>query len=135
MISTAVFCIALNVYFEARNEPLIGKVAVAQVVMNRSKDIRFPSDVCDVVTQGETIGNFPKRHRCQFSWYCDGLSDDPLNIESWDSAVAIATWVSGIGLVDVTGGALWYHTVEVSPKWATTDFKIIGSHKFYSEVN
>lgn len=135
MISTAVFCIALNVYFEARNEPLIGKVAVAQVVMNRSKDIRFPSDVCDVVTQGETIGNFPKRHRCQFSWYCDGLSDNPIIGESWDSAVAIAIWVFDIGLVDVTGGALWYHTVEVSPKWATTDFKIIGSHKFYSEVN
>ena len=135
MISTAIFCIALNVYFEARNEPLIGKVAVAHVVLNRSIDKRFPSDACDVITQGEVFSNnFPIRHRCQFSWYCDGKSDEPTVGESWDTAVAIATWVSGIGLTDITGGALWYHTVNVSPKWATTDFKIIGSHKFYSEV-
>ena len=66
-------CIALNVYYEARSEPLEGQYAVAHVVLNRVADDKFPDDACKVIKQGleKGIG------RCQFSWYCDGKSDTP----------------------------------------------------------
>ena len=135
MIAESILCIALNVYFEARSEELPGKVAVGSVVMNRVESPIFPDTACDVVYQAEYLGEWPKRHRCQFSWFCDGLADIPRETKEWAEAVTIATWVHGIGLPDITGGALWYHSNDVSPKWATTDYTQIGSHKFYKKVN
>ena len=66
-------CLALNVYFEARGEPFVGKLAVAHVVLNRMRDRRFPASACMVVKQGGDR----VRHNCQFSWWCDGKSDVP----------------------------------------------------------
>ena len=103
--------------------------------MNRVESSIFPDTACEVIYQAEYIGEWPKRHRCQFSWFCDGLSDNPKETEEWEQAVTVATWVYGIGLPDITQGALWYHSNDVSPKWATTDYTQIGSHKFYKEVN
>ena len=134
MIAEGILCVALNVYFEARSEDFLGKIAVGSVVMNRVESPIFPDNACDVVYQAEYLGQWPKRHRCQFSWFCDGLADIPRETEEWAEAVTIATWVHGIGLPDITGGALWYHSNDVSPKWATTDYLQIGSHKFYTEV-
>ena len=74
-ITEAILCLALNVYHEAKNQPFIGQVAVAQVVMNRVYDERYPDTICEVVEQGPTYSwkpDFPIRNRCQFSWYCDG---------------------------------------------------------------
>ena len=135
MIAEGILCVALNVYFEARSEEFLGKIAVGSVVMNRVESPIFPDNACDVVYQAEYLGQWPKRHRCQFSWFCDGLADIPRETEEWAEAVTIATWVHGIGLPDITGGALWYHSNDVSPKWATTDYLQIGSHKFYTKVN
>ena len=73
MIIESLLCIALNIYFEARSEDLQGKVAVGSVVMNRIAHERFPDTACEVVYQGGD----KVRHRCQFSWFCDGLSDNP----------------------------------------------------------
>ena len=134
MIAEGILCVALNVYFEARSEEFLGKIAVGSVVMNRVESPIFPDNACDVVYQAEYLGQWPKRHRCQFSWFCDGLADIPRETEEWAEAVTIATWVHGIGLPDITGGALWYHSNDVSPKWATTDYLQIGSHKFYTKV-
>ena len=134
MIAEGILCVALNVYFEARSEEFLGKIAVGSVVMNRVESPIFPDNACDVVYQAEYLGQWPKRHRCQFSWFCDGLADIPRETEEWAEAVTIATWVHGIGLPDITGGALWYHSNDVSPKWATTDYLQIGSHKFYTQV-
>ena len=134
MIAEGILCVALNVYFEARSEEFLGKIAVGSVVMNRVESPIFPDNACDVVYQAEYLGQWPKRHRCQFSWFCDGLADIPRETEEWAEAVTIATWVHGIGLPDITGGALWYHSNDVSRKWATTDYLQIGSHKFYTEV-
>ena len=134
MIAEGILCVALNVYFEARSEEFLGKIAVGSVVMNRVESPIFPDNACDVVYQAEYLGQWPKRHRCQFSWFCDGLADIPRETEEWAEAVTIATWVHGIGLPDITGGALWYHSNDVSPKWATTDYLQIGSRKFYTEV-
>ena len=131
MIVESLLCIALNIYFEARSEDLQGKVAVGSVVMNRIAHERFPDSACDVVYQGGD----KVRHRCQFSWFCDGLSDNPYEKDEWKQAYTLAIWIYGIGLPDITEGALWYHSNDVSPKWATTDYTQIGSHKFYKEVN
>ena len=70
MFAEALVCLALNVYHEARDQPFIGQVAVAKVVMNRVHDDRYHDDVCEVVMQGPTYSwkpDFPVRHRCQFS--------------------------------------------------------------------
>ena len=74
----AIMCLALNTYHEAKNQSFVGQVAVAQVVMNRVEDDRYPNNVCDVVKQGLTYKwkpTLPIKNRCQFSWYCDGKSD------------------------------------------------------------
>ena len=96
MFAEALVCLALNVYHEARDQPFIGQVAVAQVVMNRVHDDRYPDDVCEVVMQGPTYSwkpDFPVRHRCQFSWYCDGKSDKTPDQTAWEQALVIAQGV------------------------------------------
>ena len=118
MFAEALVCLALNVYHEARDQPFIGQVAVAQVVMNRVRDDRYPDDVCDVVKQGPTYSwkqDFPVRHRCQFSWYCDGKSDDTHNEGAWQQAMLIAYGVYTGNLDDFVEGATHYHATYVLP--------------------
>ena len=86
LLETAFICLALNTYHEAKNQSMIGQIAVAEVVMNRVQDKRFPNSVCEVVKQGPTRPSwedpkkeYPIKHRCQFSWYCAGKSDVPKN--------------------------------------------------------
>ena len=71
-------CLASNIYWEARNQPLLGKLAVAQVTQNRVDNKRYPDTICSVVKQTKF---YPSGridlHSCQFSWYCDGKSDQP----------------------------------------------------------
>ena len=122
-------CLALNIYFEARGEEMKGQHAVAHVVMNRVKDTRFPHTVCDVVRQGGEA----TLHRCQFSWWCDGQSDRPRNLELWKVTQAIARSVYWGYSADPTQGALWYHADYVMPRWGRV-FKrgpTIGRHIFY----
>ena len=71
-------CLAQAVYFEARSEPFEGQVAVAYVILNRVKDRRYPNDICAVVFQNEK-----RRHLCQFSFACDGLSDNHYEMAAW----------------------------------------------------
>lgn len=128
MILEALICLALNVYHEARGEPETGRVAVAWVVVNRAVDTRFPPTVCEVVLQGGE-----RLHRCQFSWWCDGRSDRPRETEAWRRALVTAGRVMQGEEPDPTGGALYYHALEVRPAWrlrfeATAT---IGRHIFY----
>lgn len=124
-------CLALNLYFEARGEPDIGKIAVAHVVLNRVVDQRFPSTVCDVVRQGgeQTL------HRCQFSWWCDGQSDKPSDTQAWEQVKAVARKVYWGFSPDPTDGALWYHAASVSPSWGKVFNRgpKIGQHLFYAD--
>jgi spore germination cell wall hydrolase CwlJ-like protein len=124
-------CLALNIYWEARSEPIAGQLAVAAVTLNRVQNPRFPSDVCDVVRQGGEI----RRHRCQFSWWCDGKKDDPVNAESWRRATTLARLVSAGIAKDPTNGALWYHADYVNPAWAQRMERVtkIGRHIFYTD--
>ena len=128
-ITEEIACLALNIYFEARGEPDLGKIAVAHVVLNRVADRRFPTTVCDVVRQG---GEEPL-HRCQFSWWCDGRSDKPRNARSWKEVKAVAHRVYWGFSPDPTAGALWYHADSVSPSWGKVFDRgpKIGQHIFY----
>lgn len=122
-------CLALNIYFEARNEPNEGKLAVSHVVMNRVMSHHFPSTVCKVIQQGGEI----RRYRCQFSWWCDGFSDTPRNMREWQRSNELALAVYWGQTEDPTDGALWYHADYVSPAWRK-DFiegPKIGRHIFY----
>ena len=133
-------CLATNIYFEARNEPFAGQFAVALVTLNRVNDTAFPNTICDVVYQGiHTSDGFPKRDSCQFSWYCDGLSDEVHNERAWEVVQKTATLamlkyskMKAEGL-DYTEGSRFYHTYEISPRWSRTYPKVgrIGDHIFY----
>lgn len=125
-------CLALNVYFEARSEPMRGKHAVAHVALNRVVHPRFPDTVCSVIKQGGQR----VRHRCQFSWWCDGQSDQPVNRKLWADSQAIAEKVFWGRSEDPTSGALWYHANYVSPYWrrAFARGPQIGLHIFYQET-
>ncbi len=130
-VKKALDCLTLNIYHEARNEPASGMAAVAHVVMNRLADPRFPETVCEVVQQGGERA----RHRCQFSWWCDGLSDRPRSWRRWQVFRAIAKDAFWGRSADPTGGALWYHADYVSPYWGKVFQKgpQIGRHIFYHD--
>ena len=129
MISAALMCLALNVYHEARSEPLQGQAAVAHVVLNRVASGRWPDDVCSVIHQGYEKGRF----RCQFTWYCDGKPDEPTEILAWAKSVLVANQVLTGVVPDVTNGATHYHARYVNPYWSASLSKTVtyGSHLFY----
>ena len=136
MLKIALICLALNVYYEARNQPLQGQMAVAEVVMNRVVSNKFPDTVCEVVEEGPTYSwkpDFPVRNRCQFSWYCDGKSDTPMEFEAWNTSVMVATNLLANVPPRILGGATYYHAADVSPPWMKEKIfiKRIGDHLFY----
>jgi len=122
-------CLALNIYHEARGEPLQGKIAVAHVVMNRVAAERFPGQICAVVQQGGER----RRYRCQFSWWCDGRSDQPRDVAAWRESLLVALLIRRGATDDPTQGALWYHADTVAPYWSKIFkvYKKIGRHIFY----
>ena len=131
------YCLATNIYFESRNQPQIGRVAVGQVTMNRVNSPKFPNTVCEVVHQAKY---YPSGridlHSCQFSWYCDGKSDAVRNQKAWDESMYSALFVyTSDPLLDVVDGALWYHATYTSPEWAKHFQKTvqINEHIFYKE--
>lgn len=131
-------CLAKNVYFEGRNQSVPGQHAIAMVTLNRVFDSRFPNTICEVVYQGPTYSwaeDFPVRHRCQFSWYCDGKSDRIKEHMAYDRAVLHAEEALNmfLGGYDFTNGATHYHAKTVTPYWAK-DKQLIGQiddHIFY----
>lgn len=141
MLAEAIMCLALNVYHEARSEEMAGQIAVSQVVMNRVESEYYPDSPCEVIYQGPTRPQWddpdkqvPVRHRCQFSWYCDGKSDDPTDEEAWRQSVTVAWGVFNNQVFDQVNGALWYHADYVTPAWASekSETARIGSHIFYN---
>ena len=137
ILETALMCMALNMYHEAKNQSMLGQIAVGQVVMNRVEDKRFPNNVCDVITEAVTYKGTdkPVLHKCQFSWYCDGQKDEPDfdSKEWWDAKEYASIVLSGTIMLDVTEGATHYHATYVRPAWAKTKTKTtrIDRHIFY----
>ncbi len=131
-------CLAKNIYFESANQSFAGKLAVAHVVMNRKESDLFPMTVCDVVYQAKTKINWkgnevPIRNQCQFSWYCDGKSDEPVDSKTWMKSLWIADLVLSGHYPDITEGSLWYHADFVSPYWSEQLELVttIDNHLFY----
>lgn len=122
-------CLALNVYWEARSESPLGRLAVAAVTLNRVANRTFPGSVCEVVLQGQEQG----LHRCQFSWVCDRRANEPTDAAAWREAELVAFAALFLNLPDPTRGALWYHADYVSPPWADgmAQAMRIGRHLFY----
>ena len=144
------YCLAQNVYFEAKSEPLAGQYAVADVVLNRVKDTRYPNTICEVVKEGPIKESwktrqhadlpddqrvyFPKRNKCQFSWYCDGKPDTIRDGDAWRQAQIVAYRITyNERHRGLTEGATHYHADYVHPKWAST-LQLVGriaTHIFY----
>jgi len=119
------YCLAQNIYFEARGESNIGQEAVAWVTINRVFSEDFPNDICSVVWQSG-----------QFSWTNDGKSDRPRDQEAWNHAQFIARWVlenynTGI---DPTEGSIYFHADYSKPYWRNSFNRVvqIDSHIFYN---
>ena len=124
-------CLADAIYFEARGESEIGQEAVAQVILNRAASGHFPPSLCGVVYQ-----NQHRRNACQFSFACDGESDNPRNGRAWRLAKSLASRaMAGEGEVQAIATATNYHADYVQPKWsgAMTRLVQIGRHIFYSD--
>jgi spore germination cell wall hydrolase CwlJ-like protein len=124
-------CLALNVYFEARGEPMVGQYAVAEVTMNRVASSRYPDTVCGVVYQ-KNWDSVRRRHVGAFSW-TESKETPPLKGEEWQRALAAAETVYYRRRPSQLNGALFYHAVYVKPNWSRDKKPVarIGKHVFY----
>lgn len=123
-------CLAKNIYYEAGSEPFEGKVAVAQVTLNRMDSGQFPSDLCKVVYQKNVVY---EKVLCQFSWYCENPSAKaPKNNEAYKESEVVARQVLLEGFrLPVLHDALYFHAKHVKPNWSYQKVAVIGGHVFY----
>jgi spore germination cell wall hydrolase CwlJ-like protein len=141
-----VYCLAQNIYYEARNEDIRGQFAVASVTLNRANDPRFPKTVCGVVQQ-TAISRITKNVVCAFSWYCENNRrgkeipvtnrDGSINqqvVDQFQVATIVAITALGGNVEDNTLGATHFHNPFTSqPAWRNTLKKTmkVGNHDFY----
>lgn len=129
-VKKQVTCLAENIYFEAANEPLEGKKAVAFVTFNRLKTGNYADSICGVVTQKSS-------GVCQFSWYCDGnFVNKRLTIKStplYNDILQLSTYLvlNHDKIEDNTNGSTYYHAKYVNPEWKLKKETQIGQHIFY----
>ena len=121
-------CMTEALYFEARGESTEGQFAVAEVILNRAESRRFPNTVCKVINQGTG-----RKHRCQFSYTCDGLLETMDDQRAYQRMGKIAHIMLNGGPRDLTDGATYYHAKYVNPSWARsfTRTATVGKHHFY----
>ena len=123
-------CLAKNIYHEAKGEPFEGKVAVAQVTLNRAASGQFPSDICKVVYQKNVIY---EKVLCQFSWYCDQATvAKPKNTAAYKECQIVARQVllEEFRLPSLKH-ALYFHGAHINPGWKKEKVATIGNHIFY----
>lgn len=125
-------CLAQAVYYEARSEITEGQLAVAEVIMNRVADERYPSSICGVVYQGSS-----RSTGCQFTFTCDGSLNDTPYGDRWTQARSIAAQVVLQFHELRTGNATHYHASYVEPSWSKRLVRTntIGEHIFYRYPN
>ena len=128
-------CLAQNVYYEAGYEPTKGQIAVAMVTLNRVKSGLFPKSICGTMTQ-------KTEDTCQFSWYCDDYkrikaasyryTNNEKQAFEHARSVALYTYLNYKHIQDVTHGALFFHSKDVTPSWKNVKrTTVIGNHIFY----
>jgi hypothetical protein len=124
-------CLAEAMYYEARGEGLAGEKAVAEVVLERTRNAKYPKTVCGVVYDGVQ----PDRRDCQFSFACDGTLRRPRDTTAWTRVQVLAEKIlsGSVRLANLTGHAIAYHNIDVAPAWAETMLMTaqIGNHVFY----
>ena len=113
-------CLAGAVYFESKGEPLSGQLAVADVIINRTKSGRFPASICSVVTQ-----------RGQFSFVRGGHIPTIANSRAYRTAVAVARVAMDDAWDNPAANAMYFHARRVSPGWRMQKVASIGNHIFY----
>ncbi len=118
-------CLAQAMYWEARGEGRRGMIAVGWTVLNRMRSPRFPATPCGVVHEGG------ERPPCQFSYWCDGKSDRPRDLRSWQEALGIAAKLLRHPPRDPTHGALYFHGPGVRTPRHRVRTAHIGRQVFY----
>jgi spore germination cell wall hydrolase CwlJ-like protein len=130
-IDRETMCLAKNIYYEAGREHFRGKVAVAQVTLNRVEHERFPETVCGVVKQRTRVGS---KIICQFSWTCEPVGKIRYLSDAWRESVLAAQQVMEANLrMERLNRALYFHATHVNPQWGLERLTRIGNHIFYSE--
>ena len=129
-------CLVEAVYHEARSERFMAQLSVANVVLQRVTDRRFPNTICKVVHQGKyNRRGQPIRNKCMFSYWCDGKSERMYDHESFEAAIEISYLImQGVRLGTVKG-ATHYHAYYVKPRWSykMNHMFTTGKHLFYKE--
>lgn len=123
-LDDAITCLARSIYWEAKGKSTADMEAVASVVMNRLGHEGFPDTVCAVVKQGSETKN------CQFSWWCDGRSDQVQEETQYAIAKEIARKALNKQLNDRTNGAMYFHDRNVKPDWARKYIKTTETSMF-----
>lgn len=123
-LDDAITCLSRSIYWEAKGISSADMEAVASVVMNRLGHAGFPDTVCGVVKQGV------ETRACQFSWWCDGRSDQVQEEGEYTEAKEIARKALNQQLKDRTHGALYFHDRNVKPAWAKQYIKTAETGKF-----
>jgi len=120
-------CLTRNIYYEAGHESFEGKVAVAQVTINRAESGKFPSDICKVVYQKDNALGL-----CQFSWFCNGDVKKPKNLAAYKECEIVAKQVllEQFRLPSLKH-ALYFHGAHINPGWKKEKVATIGNHIFY----
>ena len=123
-------CLSEALYFEARGESVKGQFAVAEVIMNRVDDRRYPGTVCGVINQGTG-----RKFACQFTYTCDGRAENITEKATYARMRKIAKLMLSDMPKSLTKGATHYHTKAVRPKWSRVFPRTatIGVHHFYRE--
>lgn len=123
-------CLTEALYFEARGEEHHGRVAVAEVILNRVDSPQYPDSVCGVVQQGQH-----RKNACQFSYNCDGKANRIGNRKVFNQLGRVAARMLAGAKRELTEGALFYHNTSVRPRWARKMVRTtrIGSHIFYRQ--
>jgi hypothetical protein len=123
-------CLAKNIYHEAGGEPFEGKVAVAQVTINRASNAGFPDDLCQVIYQKNQVYS---KVLCQFSWVCESAGNfKPVNRREYNESQEVAKKVllEGFRLPSLKD-AMYFHGDYINPGWKRTRVAHIGRHIFY----
>ena len=123
-------CLATNIYYEAGNQPFEGKVAVAQVTMNRTESGQYPADICKTIYQKNIVY---EKVLCQFSWVCDrAVIARPVNRANFKESEEVAKKVllEGFRLPSLKD-AMYFHGDYINPGWKREKIAKIGNHIFY----
>jgi N-acetylmuramoyl-L-alanine amidase len=140
------YCLAQNIYYEAKSESKQGQIAVASVTLNRANDSRFPDTICEVVQQS-AISKYSKKLVCAFTWYCeqykkgkeipvtnkDGTVNEAV-YKQFEAASIIAIGALSGNLKDNTHGATHFYNPSIAqPSWAAELKRTVrlGNHDFH----